>query len=207
MDSRVSTSSHSMASAKQPWWNPQRSSPMPYQRYWTFGERVRIPRIDRSWPDQKISAAPLWVPVDLRDGNQALAEPMDLGRKYDLFSLLVKIGFKEIEIGYPSASQADFNFTRHLAEDPSVPDDVTISVFTPARAELIDRTFEAMAGITQVLRCDLQPDKSGKPDEGPRHLCLVEGNTDGLIRWGAGVGDSPAEAVLRAIVSSRARCK
>ncbi len=93
----------------------------------------------------------MWVPVDLRDGNQALAEPMDPDRKHVLFSLLVDMGFKEIEIGYPSASQADFEFARRLSRDPHLPDDVTISAFTPARAELIDRTFEAMAGVRKGL--------------------------------------------------------
>jgi len=151
MDCHGPAGSHSPAPAAQPWWNPQQPSPMPHHRYRAARERVCLPRIDRSWPDREFTAAPLWVPVDLRDGNQALAEPMDPARKYDLFSLLIKVGFKEIEIGYPSASQADFDFTRRLAGDPAVPDDVTISVFTPARPELIDRTFEAMAGVRKGI--------------------------------------------------------
>jgi 2-isopropylmalate synthase len=137
--------------AAQPWWNPQSSRAMPYYRYRPVFGRVDIPRIGRTWPDRRLETAPLWVPVDLRDGNQALAEPMDPDRKYVLFSLLVEMGFKEIEIGYPSASQADFDFTRRLCRDPHLPDDVTISVFTPARVDLIDRTFEAMAGARKGL--------------------------------------------------------
>jgi 2-isopropylmalate synthase len=135
----------------RPRWNPQRPSPMPYRRYRPAGDRVAIPLTGRTWPDRRLTAAPLWVPVDLRDGNQALAEPMDPQRKYAVFALLVKLGFKEIEIGYPSASQADFDFARMLCCDPSVPDDVTISAFTPARDELIDRTLEAMRGATKAL--------------------------------------------------------
>jgi 2-isopropylmalate synthase len=124
---------------------------MPYSRYRPAASRVDVPRTVRSWPDRTLTAAPLWVSVDLRDGNQALAEPMDPDRKSALFSLLVAIGFKEIEIGYPSASQADFDFARRLCVDPQIPDDVTISVFTPARPELIDRTFQAMQGVRNGL--------------------------------------------------------
>jgi 2-isopropylmalate synthase len=124
---------------------------MNYHRYRPAIERVEIPHIDRAWPDRRLMTAPLWVPVDLRDGNQALSEPMDPDRKSALFSLLVDMGFKEIEIGYPSASQADFDFARRLCLDPSIPDDVTISAFTPARPDLIDRTFEAMAGASKAL--------------------------------------------------------
>jgi len=139
------------ADAVQPWWNPQRPSPMPCHRYRPVFDRVDIPRVGRTWPDRRLEAAPLWVSVDLRDGNQALAEPMDPDRKFVLFTLLVEMGFKEIEIGYPSASQADFDFARRLCLDPAFPDDVTISVFTPARPELIDRTFEAMTGARKAL--------------------------------------------------------
>jgi 2-isopropylmalate synthase len=124
---------------------------MPYWRYRPAVDRVDILGAGRTWPDRGLTVAPLWVSVDLRDGNQALAEPMDPDRKYALFSLLVRMGFKEIEIGYPSASQADFDFARRLCADPAVPEDVTISVFTPARAELIDRTFEAVKGVCKTL--------------------------------------------------------
>ncbi|MGW0835688.1 2-isopropylmalate synthase [Streptomyces prunicolor] len=132
-------------------WNPQRPSPMPYDRYRPFHERVTVPAGDRSWPAARIDRAPLWVPVDLRDGNQALAEPMDTPRKRRLFDLLVATGFKEIEVGYPSASRTDFDFVRHLVVSGAVPDDVTPVVFTPARPELIDRTFDAIEGLPRAV--------------------------------------------------------
>ncbi|WBO63746.1 2-isopropylmalate synthase [Streptomyces camelliae] len=132
-------------------WNPQRPSPMPYHRYRPFQERVNVPVTERSWPSARIERAPLWVPVDLRDGNQALAEPMDTPRKRRFFDLLVALGFKEIEVGYPSASRTDFDFVRHLVTGGAVPDDVTPVVFTPARADLIDRTFESIAGLPRAV--------------------------------------------------------
>ncbi|WP_217547713.1 2-isopropylmalate synthase [Streptomyces sp. GbtcB6] len=132
-------------------WNPQRPSPMPYHRYRPFHERVDVPVAERGWPAARIERAPLWVPVDLRDGNQALAEPMDTPRKRRLFDLLVRLGFKEIEVGYPSASRTDFDFVRHLAAGGAVPDDVTPVVFTPARHDLIDRTFEAIEGMPRAV--------------------------------------------------------
>jgi 2-isopropylmalate synthase len=124
---------------------------MPFARYRPFTDRVDVPLTGRTWPDRTLTAAPLWVPVDLRDGNQALAVPMDIERKSRLFSLLVEIGYKEIEIGYPSASQSDFDFARRLCLDRAIPDDITISAFTPARPELIDRTFAAMAGARRGI--------------------------------------------------------
>ncbi|MCX4765101.1 2-isopropylmalate synthase [Streptomyces sp. NBC_01275] len=124
---------------------------MPHHRYRPFHERVNVPVVDRSWPSARIERAPLWVPVDLRDGNQALAEPMDTTRKGRFFDLLVATGFKEIEVGYPSASRADFDFVRRLAAADAVPDDVTPVVFTPARSELIDRTFEAIEGLPRAV--------------------------------------------------------
>ncbi|MFF7983898.1 2-isopropylmalate synthase [Streptomyces sp. NPDC007901] len=133
-------------------WNPQRPSPMPYDRYRPFHERVHVPATaDRSWPSARIGRAPLWVPVDLRDGNQALAEPMDTPRKRRFFDLLVRTGFKEIEVGYPSASRTDFDFVRHLVTSGAVPDDVTPVVFTPARRDLIDRTFDAIEGLPRAV--------------------------------------------------------
>ncbi|MEW2357767.1 2-isopropylmalate synthase [Spirillospora sp. NPDC029432] len=132
-------------------WNPQRASSMPYHRYRPAHERVLIPEIDRAWPSRRVERAPLWVPVDLRDGNQALAEPMDPARKRRMFDLLVAMGFKEIEVGYPSASRADFDFVRELAGPAGVPGDVTIVVFTPARRELIDRTFAAIEGVPRAV--------------------------------------------------------
>ncbi|MFJ8932759.1 2-isopropylmalate synthase [Streptomyces sp. NPDC102364] len=135
-------------------WNPQTPGPMPYHRYRPDHERVNIPAIDRSWPSKRLTEAPLWVPVDLRDGNQALAEPMDTARKRRFFDLLVGMGFKEIEVGYPSASRTDFDFVRHLAEQVAtgaVPDDVTPVVFTPAKPDLIERTFASIEGLPRAV--------------------------------------------------------
>ncbi|WP_236949029.1 2-isopropylmalate synthase [Mycolicibacterium goodii] len=119
---------------------------MPFQRYASIYDRVEVPLTQRTWPTARITAAPLWVPVDLRDGNQALAEPMDPARKRRFFELLVAMGYKEIEVGYPSASRTDFDFVRLLAESDIA--DVTIVVFTPARRDLIERTVESIRGIT-----------------------------------------------------------
>lgn len=134
-----------------PAWNPQRPSAMPHHRYRPAHDRVALPLTDRSWPSRRLTRAPLWVPVDLRDGNQALAEPMDATRKRRMFDLLVAMGFKEIEVGYPSASETDFGFVRHLAETGAVPDDVTVSVFTAAREDLIDRTIASVEGLPRTL--------------------------------------------------------
>ncbi|GAC1632170.1 MAG: 2-isopropylmalate synthase [Chloroflexota bacterium] len=111
--------------------------------------RIDLP--DRRWPSREIAAAPLWCSVDLRDGNQALPVPMGVGKKLELFQLLTRIGFKEIEVGFPAASQIEFEFIRTLIEDALIPDDVTIQVLTQARPELIDRTFEAVHGASKVL--------------------------------------------------------
>ncbi|MEX2130236.1 MAG: 2-isopropylmalate synthase [Pseudohongiellaceae bacterium] len=106
---------------------------------------------DRSWPDQVISKAPTWCSVDLRDGNQALIEPMSVSQKRKLFALLVEVGFKEIEVGFPAASKPDFDFVRSLIEDRLIPDDVTIQVLTQARDELIERTFESLKGTKRAI--------------------------------------------------------
>ena len=144
--------------ALTPPWNPQQPSPMPSHRYRSVFERVDVPLTDRTWPDQRFSAAPLWVPVDLRDGNQALAEPMDTARKRRMFDLFLAMGFKEIEVGYPSASQTDFDFVRTLAgTSGAVPDDVTISVFTAARTDLIERTFASVEGLPRTCWCTSTP--------------------------------------------------
>ncbi len=135
----------------QPWWNPQRGSLMPAGRYRHNGGPVAAHADERSWPGRHTTHAPLWASVDLRDGNQALPEPMDTRRKTVMFDLLVAMGFKEIEVGYPSSSGADFDFVRSLALEDRIPDDVTISVFTPARADLIARTFDAIAGVDRAV--------------------------------------------------------
>jgi len=106
---------------------------------------------DRTWPNRVITAAPLWCSVDLRDGNQALIEPMDAARKRRMFEMLVKIGFKEIEVGFPAASQTDFDFVREIIEQRLIPDDVTIQVLTQARSELIARTYESLRGARRAI--------------------------------------------------------
>jgi len=105
----------------------------------------------RTWPDKVIERAPRWCSVDLRDGNQALIEPMNVAQKLDLFKLLVKVGFKEIEIGFPAASQPDFDFCRRLIDDGLIPQDVTVQVLTQARPELIERSFEALRGVHRAI--------------------------------------------------------
>src|SRR6202045_3870528 len=106
---------------------------------------------DRTWPTRAITAPPTWCSVDLRDGNQALIEPMDPARKLRMFQHLVQIGFKEIEVGFPAASQTDFNFVRQLIQENLIPDDVTVQVLTQARAELITRTFESLEGARRAI--------------------------------------------------------
>ncbi|MDK8241749.1 2-isopropylmalate synthase [Corynebacterium coyleae] len=136
----------------QPAWNKQRGSQMPVDRYLTFAEEVEdITLPDRTWPDKKITHAPQWCAVDLRDGNQALIDPMSPERKRRMFNLLVEMGFKEIEVGFPSASQTDFDFVREIIEKDMIPDDVTIQVLVQAREHLIRRTFEACAGAKNVI--------------------------------------------------------
>ena len=120
----------------------------PSKKYRSFAP-VALP--DRRWPDVVIKAPPVWCSVDLRDGNQALIEPMDRSRKLRMFDQLVKIGFKEIEVGFPSASQTEFDFLRHLIEQNLIPDDVTIQVLTQAREHLIERSFEAVRGARRVI--------------------------------------------------------
>lgn len=134
-----------------PAWNRQRHSAMPSYRYRDIHRRVNIPVGQRHWPNARMTAAPLWVPVDLRDGNQALAEPMDPARKRRFFELLIAMGYKEIEVGYPSASQTDFDFVRLLVDTPIAPPDVAVVVFTPARRDLIERTVESVRGITNEV--------------------------------------------------------
>ncbi len=120
----------------------------PHLKYRAFAP-VRL--TDRTWPDAVLVRAPLWCSVDLRDGNQALVEPMDMARKLRMFQMLVRIGFKEIEVGFPSSSQVEFDFVRCLIDDDLVPADVTIQVLTQARPELIHRTFESLAGARRAI--------------------------------------------------------
>jgi len=136
----------------QPAWNTQRGSSMPIGRYRSFAEEVEpIQLADRTWPDRVISRAPLWCAVDLRDGNQALIDPMSPARKRRMFDLLVRMGYKEIEVGFPSASQTDFDFVREIITEGAIPDDVTIQVLTQCRPELIERTFLACEGVHRAI--------------------------------------------------------
>lgn len=136
----------------QPAWNKQKGSTMPVDRYLPFAKEVEdIQLPDRTWPDKKITSAPQWCAVDLRDGNQALIDPMSPERKRRMFDLLVTMGYKEIEVGFPSASQTDFDFVREIIEQDLIPDDVTIQVLVQAREHLIRRTFEACAGAKNVI--------------------------------------------------------
>ncbi|MDN5893855.1 MAG: 2-isopropylmalate synthase [Nocardioides sp.] len=123
--------------------NQQKPSGLPFERYTPF---VPVDVPDRTWPTQKITRAPRWLSTDLRDGNQALIDPMTPARKLTMFELLVKMGYKEIEVGFPSASQTDFDFVRKLIEEDRIPDDVQISVLTQAREDLIERTVESLIG-------------------------------------------------------------
>ena len=123
-------------------------SAMPIHRYAPF---IPVDLTDRTWPTVQISKAPQWCSVDLRDGNQALIDPMDANRKMAMFKLLVKMGYKEIEVGFPSASQTDFDFVRKIIEEDLIPDDVVIQVLTQAREGLIRRTYEAIKGAKQAV--------------------------------------------------------
>ena len=126
----------------------QTPSGLPFRRYQPF---TPIELTDRSWPAKRIEQAPLWCSVDLRDGNQALIDPMTPPRKRRMFDLLVRLGYKEIEVGFPSASQTDFDFVREIIEQDLIPDDVTIQVLTQAREPLIERTYEAIAGAPRAI--------------------------------------------------------
>ncbi len=131
--------------------NNQQPSKMPFGRYKPFHEQVKVELSDRTWPTKRIEKAPRWCAVDLRDGNQALIDPMSPERKLQMFKLLVSMGYKEIEVGFPSASQTDFDFVRILINDNHIPDDVTIQVLTQARDHLIERTYESIAGAKQAI--------------------------------------------------------
>ena len=140
--SNMSNTSNTSASTSQ------KPSPMPFHRYSPFPP---IDLNDRTWPQKSITQAPRWCAVDLRDGNQALIDPMTPARKMAMFELLVKMGYKEIEVGFPSASQTDFDFVRQIIEEDRIPDDVVIQVLTQSREHLIERTFESLVGAKTAI--------------------------------------------------------
>jgi 2-isopropylmalate synthase len=131
--------------------NTQRPSGMPVHKYVPFHEQIAVDLPDRTWPSKRITEAPRWCAVDLRDGNQALIDPMSPERKLKMFKLLVEMGYKEIEVGFPSASQTDFDFVRLLIQDGHIPADVTIQVLTQARDALIERTYESLKGAKKAI--------------------------------------------------------
>jgi 2-isopropylmalate synthase len=128
--------------------NAQQPTTMPIHKYASFAP---IGLADRSWPDKVMTRSPRWCAVDLRDGNQALIDPMSPARKLKMFELLVRMGYKEIEVGFPSASQTDFDFVRQIIEEDRIPDDVVVQVLTQARDHLIERTFESIRGARQAI--------------------------------------------------------
>jgi 2-isopropylmalate synthase len=131
--------------------NLQQPSGMPTHKYVPYQQQFPFDMSDRTWPDQVITKAPRWCAVDLRDGNQALIDPMDSARKLRMFELLVGMGYKEIEVGFPSASQTDFDFVRRLIEEDRIPEDVSIQVLTQSREHLIERTYEAIDGAGKAI--------------------------------------------------------
>ena len=131
--------------------HPQKPSGMPVGKYQPFDQQIAVKLPDRTWPTKRMTAAPRWCAVDLRDGNQALIDPMSPERKMRMFDLLVRMGYKEIEVGFPSASQIDYDFVRMLIEGGHIPDDVTIQVLTQARDHLIERTYDSIRGAKQAI--------------------------------------------------------
>ena len=131
--------------------HPQTPSRMPFGKYVPFHEQIAIDLPDRTWPTKRMTVAPRWCAVDLRDGNQALIDPMNPARKMRMFDLLVRMGYKEIEVGFPSASETDYTFCRELIDGGHIPDDVTIQVLTQCRDHLIERTFDAIRGSKQAI--------------------------------------------------------
>src|SRR6202453_4792029 len=150
----------------------QQPSGMPCHRYTPF-KPVDLP--DRTWPNKTIERAPRWLSTDLRDGNQALIDPMSPTRKRAMFDLLVRMGYKEIEVGFPSASQTDFDFIRELIEADRIPADVRISVLTQAREDLIERSVQSLIGA-QRHRAHVQRDRPGLPQGRlPQHAGTDQG--------------------------------
>src|SRR5450756_2117521 len=141
---RPMTTPYEIRTAQQP-------SPMPIHKYRPYHDQFAIELPDRTWPTRRMTHAPRWCAVDLRDGNQALIEPMNPERKLRMFELLVDMGYKEIEVGFPSASQTDFDFVRMLIDTGRIPDDVVIQVLTQSREHLIERTYDAIAGAKQAI--------------------------------------------------------
>src|SRR5690242_1853633 len=129
----------------------QTPSTMPIGRYVPYSQQFSVSLPDRQWPSREVQKAPRWCAVDLRDGNQALIDPMSVERKRRMFTLLVQMGYKEIEVGFPAASQTDFDFVRQLIEQDLIPEDVTIQVLTQCREHLIDRTFESLRGARRAI--------------------------------------------------------
>ncbi len=142
--STISKSTYYTAAQQQP-------TAMPVGRYVPFHQQIAVDLPDRTWPDRRIDVAPRWCAVDLRDGNQALIDPMSPARKLAMFKLLVAMGYKDIEVGFPAASQTDFEFIRQLIEGDLIPDDVRIQVLTQCREHLIDRTFQSLVGAKQAI--------------------------------------------------------
>src|SRR3954451_15522702 len=129
----------------------QQPSRMPINRYQPYHQQFSIDLPDRQWPSRHVEKAPRWCAVDLRDGNQALIDPMSPERKRRMFMLLVQMGYKEIEVGFPAASQTDYDFIRQLIEQDLIPDDVTVQVMTQCREHLIERTFESLRGAQRAI--------------------------------------------------------
>lgn len=131
--------------------HPQTPSGMPFGKYQPYDQQIVVDLPDRTWPTKRLTKAPRWCAVDLRDGNQALIDPMNAERKLRMFQLLVRMGYKEIEVGFPSASQTDFDFVRQLIDGGHIPDDVTIQVLTQCRDHLIERTYDAIRGAKTAI--------------------------------------------------------
>src|SRR5450756_2672662 len=130
--------------------HPQKPSGMPVGKYLPFDQQIAVELPDRSWPAKRMTQAPRWCAVDLRDGNQALIDPMSPERKMRMFDLLVRLGYKEIEVGFPSASQTDFDFVRMLIEGGHIPDDVTIQVLTQARDHPVSYTHDSILSLIHI---------------------------------------------------------
>ena len=157
-----------------------------------------IPLKGRNWPNKVIQSAPRWCSVDLRDGNQALIEPMGHERKKRMFKLLCDLGFKEIEVGFPAASETDFEFVRWLIEEKKIPSDVTIQVLTQARDHIIERTFESLQGASQAI---VHFYNSTSTLQRKVVFAFIELTLEGKNEWGAGIDGNTVKASFQAIVA------